>query len=171
MRKKLSLISLLFFSLSAAAQLQVAKIIGKSSKDFQTGYGGFLKISYPVSAAADVTLELGANVFNLKADPASGWIIVPLKAGFRYTFNKTGSGFYVEPQAGYNLIGYAPSDNENSFTGLVLAGGTGYLFQPAGKINLDIGLYYESAFHKGGSANYLSLRLTHNFSLRRRESE
>ena len=44
--------------------------MGKGSDDFKLGYGGFLKFTYPVSEAADITLEAGANVFQLKADEA-----------------------------------------------------------------------------------------------------
>jgi len=159
----------LFVSFNLCAQIQVSKLIGKNSSDFSIGFGAFLKASYPISEAADVTLEGGANIFLLKDDPAYGWAVIPVKAGYRYTLNQTGTGFYIEPQVGYNVYGIDPDDNK--FTGLILAGGAGYLFQPGGKIQFDLGLLFESAFHKGGSANYLSLRLTHNFSFRRRDSD
>jgi outer membrane autotransporter protein len=154
-------------SLNVSGQIQVSKLIGKNSDDFKLGYGGFLKFSYPISEASDVTLEAGANVFQVKANEAYGWAVIPIKAGYRYTINRTGEGFYLEPQVGYNVYGIDPDDN--NFTGLVLSGGAGYLFPPLGKIQFDLGLLFESAFHKGRSANYASLRLTHNFSLGRRD--
>ncbi len=114
-------------------------------------------------------MELAATVFSLKRNDAYGWIVIPVKAGYRYTFNQTGSGFYIEPQLGYNVHGVDPADKV--FTGLVYGAGTGYLFKPMGKIQFDLGIRYESAVHKDGAANYLSLRLSHNFSIGRRESE
>lgn len=169
MTKNLLLAILLIASLNLNAQIQFSKIIGKDSKVYGTGYGGFLKFSHPISEASDLTLELGANVFSLKEDPAFGWALIPIKAGYRYTLNQSGTGFYVEPQVGYNVYGIDPNDTK--FTGLILAAGAGYLFQPIGKIKFDLGLLFESAMHKGGPLNYLSLRLSHNFSFGRRESE
>ena len=169
MLKQLLVGLLLFISFNLKAQIQVSKLIGKNSSDFKLGYGGFLQFSYPVSEASDVTLEVGANVFQSKVDEGYGWAVIPVKAGYRYTLNQTGTGFYLQPQVGYNVYGINPDDEQ--FTGLILAGGAGYLFQPIGKIQFDLGLLFESAFHKGGAANYLSLRLTHNFSLSRRADD
>lgn len=169
MRQTILFVLFLFCSRQIQAQIAVSKIIGKNSKDFGLGYGAFLKFSYPVSDAADVTLEAGVNIFPEKDDPAYGWATIPVKAGYRYTLNGTGRGFYVEPQVGYNVYGIDPDDN--TYRGLVLAGGIGYLFQPIGKINFDLGLLYESSQHKGGAANYVSLRLTHNFAFGHRESD
>lgn len=155
-----------FITCTSFGQIQVLKLIGKDSKDFGLGYGGFLKFAYPVSDASDISLEVGANVFQLKENPAYGWAIIPVKLGYRYTLNQTGTGFYVQPQVGYNVYGIDPNDNK--FTGLILAGGAGYLFETSGKIQFDLGLQFESALHKDGSANYLALRLSHNFTIRRR---
>lgn len=74
-------------SFNLNAQIQFSKIIGKTSKDYGVGKGGFLKISHPISEVSDVTLELGANVFSLKDDPAYGWALIPIKAGYSYTLN------------------------------------------------------------------------------------
>lgn len=151
----------------AGAQIQFAKLIGKNSSDYKSGYGAYLKFSYPVSEASDISLEVGALIFTSKTDSRFGWDVVPVKAGYRYTFNKTGSGFYAEPQVGYSVYGINPDDNK--FTGLILGAGTGYLFQPIAGIQFDLGIRYESVQYKGGSLNYLSLRLSHNFSIRKRE--
>ena len=127
------------------------------------------KILLPGFGCADVSLEVGANVFQLKEDPAYGWAVVPVKVGYRYTLNQTGEGFYLQPQLGYNVYGIDPNDNK--FTGLILTAGAGYLFPPIGKLQIDLGLLFESAFHSGGAANYISLRLTHNFLVGRRDSD
>lgn len=169
MFRKLFTLSLILISFRLSAQLQVSKLIGKNSEKFSLGYGGFIKYAHPVSNGSDISLEIGFVSFSLKSNDAYGWIVVPLKAGYRYTLNQTGHGFYVEPIVGYNFVGVDPSDKR--FTGLVYGGGTGYLFKPAGKINIDLGIQYESALHAGGAANYVSLRLTHNFGGGRRNDE
>lgn len=155
-------------TLQANGQIQIAKLVGKNSNDYTTGYGGFLKYAYPVSEGNAISLEAGALIFNSKADSRYGWIVVPFKAGYRYTFNQTGSGFYVEPQLGYNVYGLDPE--EQKFHGVILGAGTGYIFQPiAGTIQFDLGLRYESVVYKGNTVNYVSVRLTHNFSIGKRQ--
>ncbi len=168
MIKNLLLGLFVFISLNSHAQIQISKLIGKNSSEFKLGYGAFLKFSYPVSEGSDVTLEGGANVFLMKDYPEYGWVVVPVKAGYRYTLNQSGTGFYIEPQLGYNVYGIDPDDNK--FTGLILGAGVGHLFQPGGGVQFALGLLYESALHQGGAANYLSLRLTHNFTFRKRDN-
>jgi hypothetical protein len=48
----------------ANGQIQVSKLMGKNSNDYTTGYGGFLKFSYPVSQASDISLEVGLPCHN-----------------------------------------------------------------------------------------------------------
>jgi hypothetical protein len=169
MLKRIFFILLTFISVSASAQIQVSKLLGANSDKFTTGYGGFLKYAYPISNSSDVSLEIGFMSFSLKADNAYGWIIIPVKAGYRYTLNQTGYGFYLEPYLGYNFAGIDPDDKK--FKGMVYGAGTGYLFKPTGKVNFDLGIQYESAQHTGGAANYLSFRLTHNFGGSRRQND
>lgn len=167
MNRLFSLAFSIIMVVNLSAQIQVSKLVGKNSSDFNLGFGGFLKLSYPASEEADVTLEGGATVFQLKQNKAYGWALIPIKAGYRYTLNQTGTGFYLEPQLGYNVYGIDPDDNNSN--GWILSGGAGYLFPSLDKIQFDLGLLFQSAFHTGGAANYLSLRLTHNLSLSRRE--
>lgn len=160
---------LIFIAFNGFGQVQVLKLIGTNSDKFSIGYGGFIKYAYPISGSSDISLELGFVNFNLKSNDAYGWIVVPIKAGYRYTLNQTGKGFYVEPFLGYNFLGVDPADKK--FTGLVYGAGTGYLFNPIGNVYFDLGIQYESALHTGGPANYLALRLTHNFGGKRREND
>lgn len=169
MLKRLFCLLLIFISITASGQIQVSKLLGTNSNKFTTGYGGFLKYAYPVSGSSDVSLEIGFVSFTLKSDNAYGWVIIPVKAGYRYTINQTGYGFYVEPFLGYNFAGVDPDDNK--FKGLVYGSGTGYLFKPIGKVNFDLGMQFESALHTGGPANYLSFRLSHNFGGNRRHQD
>jgi hypothetical protein len=167
--KKLLLVTTIFLSANKInAQIEVAKLIGKNSKDYKLGYGAFLKFSNPVSEAADITVEGGVLLFRFKDDPSDGMALIPVKAGYRHTLNGTGTGFYVEPQAGYTVYGANSNDIIKGFT---WAAGTGYLFQPSGSIQFDLGVRYESVMYKGGSANYVGLRLSHNFSIKKRDSD
>ena len=162
MRKTLASLLLIFCAFTSTAQLQMLKLIGKNSKDFGIGYGGFLTAGYQLTPGAEITLEIAANLFPEKNSAYYGWGTFPLKLGYRYTFNKLGYGWYVHPQAGYNLLGIDPLDEE--FTGIVLGTGAGYLFKTSGKIQFDLGLVYEAAAHKGGWPQYLALRLSHNIT-------
>ena len=167
---------LLFAMTIGYGQIQVLKMVGKNGKDYKIGYGAFLKFSVPVSEAAYASVEAGVNFAQEKDDPELGMAVIPLKLGYRYTVNGSGTGFYVEPQVGYNLYGvrsrYDDETYQNvdeKFHGIVSAFGIGYLFEPGNKIQFDLGAYYESIFHNGTTTSYVGLRLTHNFSFGGRE--
>jgi hypothetical protein len=166
MKKYLTLLILAFITQQVEAQIQVAKIVGKNSDNYTTGYGGFIKLSYQITKASDVSLEIGALVFSLKNDKRYGLDLVPLKLGFRYILTNKSSGPYVEPQLGYNVYGIDETDQ--TFTGFIWGAGVGYLFKPIGKLKFDLGIKYESAAHSGGALNYFMIRLSHNFSVGRR---
>ncbi|MCW3080506.1 autotransporter outer membrane beta-barrel domain-containing protein [Segetibacter sp.] len=167
MKKILLLCAIIFLVNQVNAQLEVVKIIGKNSKEYKLGYGGFLKFSYPISETADLTLEGGALIFRFQDDPSDGMVLIPVKAGYRYALNGTGTGFYIEPQAGYTVHG---ANSNEIIKGFTWAAGTGYLFQPSGSVQFDLGLRYESVIYGGGSINYVGLRLSHNFSFKKRDS-
>lgn len=176
--KKIGLLAavLVLLQLSVNAQLEIAKLIGKNSADYKTGFGGFLKFGYPVSDAADVSLEVGALFFSEKQGNGYGIGVLPVKLGYRYTFNGTGAGFYGEPQIGYNAYGVNSHDVngynvDDKFHGIVVGAGVGYLFPSLYGIQFDLGLRYESILYKGNSVNCIGLRLTHNFSFKKRDSE
>lgn len=161
---------------NAEAQLGVIKMVGPNTGQYSFGIGAYLKGIFPVSQASDVTLELGANLFFLNdGGTGDGTAVIPIKAGYRYSLNGTGMGFYVEPQVGYNIYGVT-SENVDGYTkdltfhGLVLAAGTGYLFM-AGKTPLDLNLHYETVIAHGGSDNYVSLGLTFYLRFGKRDTD
>ncbi len=169
--------SLLFFLITHAnAQLGVMKLVGPGTKDYKLGFGAFIKAGVPVSDAANVTLEIGVNFFPSKDGGGDGTAMCPLKAGYRYTLNGTGEGFYVEPQAGYNIYGVTSLQNnygedvDLKYHGVVLAAGAGYLFS-IGNVPFDINLRYETVIAHGGSNNLVSLGITKSFSFGRRDKE
>ena len=173
-KKLLSTLLLFFLIIQVNAQLGAMKLVGNGTEDYKMGFGAFIKTGFPAVEGSDVTLEIGANVFPL--DGGYGTIMVPLKAGYRYTLNGTGKGFYVEPQAGYNLYGISSVQDKNGedvdlkYHGVIFAAGTGYLFSIS-NISFDINLHYETVIAHGGSNNLVSLGLSKSFGFGRRNTE
>ncbi|MEO7983113.1 MAG: hypothetical protein ABI688_03420 [Bacteroidota bacterium] len=170
----LSLLLLALLSNKVNAQVEVAKLLGKNSKDFNLGYGGALKFGFPVSDAADVCVEAGIMIFLEKEYPEYGALWVPFKLSYRYTLNGTGSGLYAEPQVGYNIYGVESyynydtyEDVDRKFHGLTWSAGIGYLFRSSRKMRTDLGLRYESLMYKGGTKNFIALRLSRSFNFRK----
>lgn len=169
----LTLSLLFFFIVQANAQLGVMKLVGNDTKNYKLGFGAFIKAGVRVSDASNVTLEIGVNYFPSK-DAGEGTAMCPLKAGYRYTLNGTGEGFYVEPQVGYNIYGVTSLLDANGnnvdikYHGVVLAAGAGYLFS-IGNVPFDINLRYETVIAHGGSNNLVSLGITKSFGFGRRD--
>lgn len=176
-QRLLAVIILFSTVVQANAQLGVMKLIGKGSSKYDLGFGGFIKSGYPVSEGSDVTLEIGANIFfmNDGYGTADGTIMCPLKAGYRYTLDGTGGGFYVEPQVGFNLVGVTSLHDVNGnqinlhYHGVVFAAGTGFLFT-AWHAPFDLNLRYETVIDHGGSNNIISLGISRCISFGRRNS-
>src|SRR4051812_16785137 len=170
MGRPILLIALFFIAIQSRAQLSVIKMVGNDTKDYKLGAGLYLKAGYPVSEGDDITLEAGCYLFPLYDNSFTyGTIVIPAKVGYRYTINRQGTGFYVEPQAGYNIYGLSTL-NVNGYAkdfryhGIVLGAGAGYLFS-IGSAPLDLNLHYETIIDKGGSNNYVRLGLVFPFRL------
>ena len=177
MRKGILAASILFFSIiQANAQLGVMKLVGKNTSKYTIGFGAFIKAGFPASEGSDVTLEIGANIFFLNDGygTSDGTIMCPLKAGYRYTLDGTGSGFYIEPQVGFNLVGVTSLHDANgkqinlNYHGVVFAAGTGYLFN-IWHAPFDLNLRYETVIAHGGSNNLISLGISRFISFKKRE--
>jgi hypothetical protein len=163
--------------LRANAQIGVMKLVGKNTSNYSLGFGGQVKTGFPVSDGSDVTLEIGADIFFLNDGygTSDGTIMCPLKAGYRYTLDGTGEGFYVEPQAGFNLVGVTSLHDANGqqvnlhYHGVVLAAGTGYLFN-MWNAPFDLNLRYETVIDHGGSNNFISLGISRFINFGKRNS-
>jgi hypothetical protein len=161
---------LIFISSPSFSQIEVAKLIGKNSNEYSVGFGAFVNVGYPVSDASSVTAEVNFLFFSVKDYDGDGIALIPVKLGYRYTFNGTGSGLYAQAQAGYNFWG-ANSYNgtELPFKGPVFGAGFGYLFETEGWLKPDIGIRFETLRYDKGSASYIALRFSQSFSFGRRE--
>lgn len=173
-RRLLAVFILLFSIVQAYAQIGAMKMVGNNTSDYSLGFGAFIKGGFPVLEGSDATIEIGANIFLL--DDGDGTAMCPLKVGFRYTFDGTGSGLYVEPQVGYNLYGVTSLHDENGqqvnlkYHGVVFAAGGGYLFN-IGRAPFDVNFRYETVIAHGGSNNFISLGITRYFRFGKRDSD
>jgi Autotransporter beta-domain len=169
------------FSAVCNAQIEGAYVKVKDFKAF--GFGSFLNLGFPVSEANYLTIEGGFKYFKNSDGESMG--IFPVLLGYRYTLDQSGSGFYIEPYAGYTFGGtdiavydeYSSPviDANGNFIYLKIAGpsagmGIGYLFQPMGKVQFNLALRYDHGF--GNSAiNMVGLRLTHSFGFGRQNGD
>jgi hypothetical protein len=176
-KRPLAVIILFSIVIQANAQLGVTKLVGNNTSQYSTGFTAFLKSGYPVSQGSDVTLEVGADIFFLHDGygTADGTIMCPLKAGYRYTLDGSGEGFYVEPQVGFNLVGitslHDASGNQINlnYHGVVFAAGTGFLFT-VWHAPFDLNLRYETVIARGGSNNFVSLGISRFISFGKRDT-
>ena len=90
------------------------------------------------------------------------------------TIDRSGTGFYLEPNAGYSYGGTDIQivNRDGVFSDLKISGpvagiGFGYLFQPTGLIQFNLGLRYEHIFGNTGQ-NLFSFRISHAFTFGRR---
>lgn len=171
-RKLLYTLFVLVIARTSTAQLELDRV---SFKGFNAiGFGGFFNVAIPISTADYVTGEVGLSVYSSNENDV---ILAPILAGYRFTLNRTGDGFYVEPNAGY---GFGATDIQipdasgiynnakvaGAATGLTL----GYLFQPLGRIQFNLGIRYEHIFGSDLAPNEFSIRIAHAFRFGRRDS-
>lgn len=146
----------------------VAVPMGDFGDAFKTGFGGYVKGFYGVGEAGQITFTTGYSAFKAKGsdgDESATASIIPLMAGYRHNFN----GFYVEPQAGYNIfgakvkfLGESVSDSEGGF-GYAL--GIGYVVN-----GVDFGVRYQGGKPSGegddtSNWGFIGIHVGYNFSL------
>jgi hypothetical protein len=173
MRKNKTLI-LLFSSLFsfafANAQLEVSHLYAKGFSS--TGVGAFFNWGTLVSPGDAITFETGLIIYSHTVVIPSGLV------GYRHTFNKKGTGLFVEPQLTY-LYGASNIPKRDSTEFPLLSDGKGYINQPnisgltpslelgyifPGKFAFNLGVRYQHVFVFGDPAvNILSLRVAHTF--------
>jgi len=149
-------------------QVDAFMLVGKRAQryDSKIGLGGFIKLGVPVSVADEITAEVAFIGWD---EYLSGYI--PLKAGYHYTLNREGYGWFVEPQVGYTLLGYDPNHSDyfedSPFNGPVATLQFGYRFGQ-GKQKGDLSLRYENVFSNIGTFSTIGLRFAVSLGIGRR---
>jgi len=148
-------------SASLQAQIEVAHLTTKGLSS--TGFGGFIHGAIPVGKADDIGLEAGIYAFNATAN--SHLLFLPLLVSFRHAFSPNGTGFYVEPLAGYTigstdiqqtdaagnpLYNTDGTEKDVKASGPAAGLGVGYII-PSSSVPLNFGLRYEHVFVTGGA--------------------
>ncbi len=151
------------------AQFEVTHLILKGQS--ATGFGAFFHSGFPVSKGDEISGEIGLDYF---APGQSHLIFVPLLVGYRHTFNGTGTGFYVEPFAGYTfgstdiqktdangnpLFNADGSEVDEKFNGATAGLGIGYIL-PKAHCPLNFGLRYEHIFVSGSAPSLVAFRVS-----------
>jgi hypothetical protein len=170
--KLLTAFLVLGFCQSANAQLEIDRL---SFKGFNAiGFGGFFNFAFPITDADYVTAEIGLGVFS---NNGSNVVTAPFLAGYRFTIDRSGTGFYLEPNAGYGAAAtdiQLPDANgiysDAKISGAAAGCTFGYLFQPTGRIQFNLGIRYEHIFGSDFAPNIFSFRISHAFTFGRRDS-
>lgn len=178
--KKLSLcIAALLTAATLHAQLEITQLIMKGQS--ATGVGAFFHGGFPVAKGDEIGLEAGFDYF---APNQSHLVFIPLLAGYRHSFDRTGTGFYIEPFGGYTIgatdiqrtdasgnpvFDTAGSEVDEKPSGPTAGLSFGYII-PSSKCPVNIGLRFEHIFVSGGDspASLLSLRFSWSLFAARR---
>ena len=169
--RKLSLSA--FALLTAAtlhAQIEVTHLIMKGQS--ATGLGGFLHGGFPIGKSDEIGLDGGFQYF---APGQSHLIFIPLLVSYRLSFNGDGTGFYLEPFAGYTagstdiqkldasgnpVYNSDSADIDQKASGLTAGLGVGYIL-PSARLPINFGLRYQHVFVSGDpTASMLSFRVS-----------
>ena len=137
---------------------------GVSADYFKTGFGFYAKGLFGVGTAGQITVTSGYAGFKTTIPTeiaSSSGRLIPILLGYRHNF----TGFFVEPQVGYSVLGITVDDGFDTYTdsdgGFTWAAGIGYVFN--NKVEVS-GRYQASS--KGGETDaFFGLRLGYNFSL------
>jgi hypothetical protein len=168
----------LSFCLAAHSQLMVSKLVGKNSKNSKIGFGVFAFYEFPLNDEGNraFRLELLDFAYFPKKDENLNSILgyISIKAGYKYVFSETKSGFYLEPQAGYcrTVLDDVTKIDAVAGDGVALALEGGYGIEVGQRGNMiNFGLKYETDI--AGSETTISsigFRASYSFGMfKRRE--
>jgi len=169
--KNLSLSAFAILTVSALhAQLEFTHLF--MNKESVNGFGAFIHVGFPVAKGDEISGELAFDYFSPNTNHI---ILVPLLAGYRHTFDKTGAGWYAEPVAGYSiggtdiprtdasgnvLLNSDGSEQDQKYNGPIAGLGFGYII-PNPRYPINFGIRYEHIFVSGDpSPNMLNLRFS-----------
>ncbi len=182
--KKLCLVSLLliFFSSFLQAQLSITKMVGKDANKYKLGYCLFAFYDFPLNEYGNRSFRLELmdlayfrgkeNNMEINGYPTTndkGYISI--KAGYKYIFSESRTGFYVEPAAGYCRVADANDyESEGSHgDGVALAFETGYSLEVGQRGHIfNVGLKYEADI-AGSKISSVGLRFSYAFNMFRKK--
>jgi len=191
--KTISLVFLFVACIASPGKAQVEGVYIKATKFEAAGIGGFLNVGLQISQGDYITAEGGFR--HAKGDYIfhTQWSeeeikyeneikFVPVLLGYRYTVNRSGRGFYIEPYAGYNFskvsfiqyeqMGWCGNDYsplpESKIAGPTTGLGVGYLFKPVGRMHLNLALRYDHSYGEAG-LDVFALRLSHSLTIGRKK--
>lgn len=176
--KNMFLIFAVLFAYSASAQIEILTVLNqKPDSKYIIGFGGMLKFGFPVKEGADeINIEVGLKYIpEIEYPDAYGIAYLPIKIGYMYSFDRSGTGFYAEPQIGYSVYGVRSFQNldgrdvDERMTGPVSGLSFGYLFPTEKVVQYDLSIRYENIFYKQGVFHTIGLRLGSHFSFRKRD--
>ena len=160
----------ILFATALHAQIEATQLIMKGQS--ATGLGGFIHGGFPLANRDEISLETGFKYF---APGESHLIFVPLLVGYRHFFDHNGTGWYIEPFAGYTIgntdiqkydaagnpvFTSDSTDVDQKASGPTAGLGFGYIL-PSAKLPLNFGLRFEHVFVSGDpTATILSLRIS-----------
>jgi hypothetical protein len=174
MKKTIPILTILIlFSVSARSQLMVTKLVGKNADKVKLGFGAFLTYDFPLNEMGNRSIRLELLDFgyfggkDVDVDPALAYLSI--KAGYKYTFSESKTGFYLEPQAGYCRVVVAHPDEPEAAhrDGVALAIEGGYSLEVGERGNtFNFGLKYET--DRAGSGFVISsvgFRVSYSFGM------
>ncbi|HVG16200.1 MAG TPA: hypothetical protein VM935_14615 [Chitinophagaceae bacterium] len=178
----LSLLCLTLISIATHAQFTVAKLVGKDSDKYGTGYGLFSYIDVPLAQEnQSFRLELmdfaffptkGEKFFTSTAGAKS---YLSIKLGYKYVISETQEGFYLLPSVGYCNTMLAIEGQEKIISNHGVAGALegGYTVEVGQRGHtINLGVKYE--YDRGSATNIIQtvgLRLSYGFGLFRRKND
>ncbi|HWI89977.1 MAG TPA: hypothetical protein VNT20_01830 [Flavisolibacter sp.] len=172
-----SVISIVTIS-SLHAQLAVTKLVGKNADKYKLGYGLFTFFEFPLKSTENQSIRLelmdlafypgkDGNFF----DASYGRAYLSIKAGYKYIFSDTKTGFYAEPSVGWGRVVDVFSDQDDPLygDGVALALETGYSVEIGQRGHvMCFGVKYET--DRGGAGlSSVGLRLSYAFNMFRRK--
>lgn len=166
----------------SSAQLIISKMIGKDARNYGMGFGTFTFLDFPLAAGnKSIVVELlEFTYFPVKG--GGGFFSAPagkgyysIKLGYKNYFSEDGTGFYIQPSAGWAAVSIArenepEADEAYGFSGS-LEGGYSFPVGQTTSQKINLGLKYEYCYAKEShQIQTIGLRMSYSFGLfRRRE--
>jgi hypothetical protein len=159
-------------SISLSAQLEVTHLFVKGFSAF--GLGGVLHAGYPIVGPDEIGGEAGLYFFGSNGHHAA---VAPCLLSYRHSLDGSGTGYYLEPFAGYSFAGtdIQKTDSTGSplytsnfqqvdqkMNGVTAGLGFGYIIA-SHAFPVNICLRYSHTFVSGDpSTNMISLRICYS---------